>query len=475
MTIPFPIRPARREDDPGDDNDSDPSGNGQVPSHEPLTDLGNARRLVETHGHRIRYVPVWKRWLIWDGKRWADDDTGQIWRCAKHVARNMLHSAADAPTAEDRDRLIKAARRAESATGLRAMVELAGTEKTVALAPRDLDADPYLLNVSNGIIDLRTGNLRPHDPAAHLTKLCRAAYRPDAEAPRFAAFLERIQPQQEMREFLRRLLGYGLLGLVVEHVLPIFHGQGGNGKGTLLETVLAVMGDYASAVESELLVASQSAHPTGVADLFGLRLALAQETDSGRRLAESTVKRLTGGDTIKARRMRENFWAFEPSHLVVMQTNHKPIITGTDEGIWRRVRLVPFDVQIPESERDGHLRSRLLLEVDGILSWLLDGYRDYTDQGLAAPTAVTDATADYRASSDDLGRFIDERCLTGPHFYARVDDLFSAWCEWCRRENLDPKNKTAFGRSLTDRGLDSDKRSGSRVWVGIALAGDEEP
>jgi putative DNA primase/helicase len=473
VTIPFPIRPARR-----DDEDLDADGTGGGAQHEPFTDLGNARRLVAAHGHRIRYVPMWRRWLIWDGTRWADDDTGQVWRCAKHVARGMLHSAASAPTADDRDKLIAAAKRAESARGLRAMLELAGTEKTIALAPRDLDADPYLLNVANGTLDLRTGQLHPHNPASHITKVCAAAHRPEAQAPRFAAFLERIQPDPQMRAFLGRLLGYGLLGLVTEHVLPIFYGGGGNGKGTLLETVMAVMGSYGSAVDPELLVTTNSTHPTGVADLFGMRLALAQETDSGRRLAEGTVKRLTGGDTIRARRMHENFWSFDPSHLVIMQTNHKPIITGTDEGIWRRVTLVPFDVQIPESERDGNLRSRLLLEADGILSWLLSGYHDYAEHGLAAPCTVTAATADYRASSDDLGRFIDECCVVADYFHVTKAALFAAWQRWCETENLRPGTAKKFGSMLIDRGFDPDERDhrAARIWRGIALRSeDDEP
>lgn len=475
MTIPFPIRPARRDDDP----DIDGTDNGG-PSHEPLTDLGNARRLVETHGHRLRYVPIWKRWLIWDGKRWADDDTGQVWRCAKAVARGMLHSAADAPTTDERDRLIKAARRAESATGLRAMVELAGTEKTIALAPGQLDADPWILNVGNGILDLRTLELRPHDPAAHLTKVTAASYRPDAQAPVFERFLQRVQPDDHMRAYLARVFGYSLLGKVAEHILPIPHGTGANGKSTLVNAATGALGSYAASVDPDLLVDRGSVHPTGVADLFGLRLAVTHETDEGRRLAEGTVKRLTGGDRIKARRMHKDFFEFDPSHLVLMLTNHRPVIRGDDSGIWRRIRLIPFDVAIPEDEQDTGLDDQLALEADGILAWMIAGYRDYRARGLDDPDRVLAATAEYRAESDDLGRFLEQCCLLGPHFHVRSADLFSAWQRWCAAENVPEKRigtQTKFGRTLTDRGFDPDRRGGQRVWLGIALASteDEEP
>jgi putative DNA primase/helicase len=469
VTFPFPIRPARRDDDPGGGDT-----NGHVTSHEPLTDLGNARRLVTAHGDRIRYVPLWRRWLIWDGKRWADDDTGQVWRCAKHVARGMLHSAADAPTTQERDRLIAAARRAESATGLRAMVELAGTEKTIALAPAQLDADPWTLNVGNGILDLRTLDLAPHDPAAHLTKVTAAGYRPDATAPRFAAFLQRVQPDETMRAYLARVFGYSLLGKVAEHILPIPYGTGANGKSTLIKAATAALGSYAASVDPDLLVDRGSSHPTGVADLFGLRLAVTHETDEGRRLAEGTVKRLTGGDKIKARRMHKDFFEFEPSHLVLMLTNHRPVIRGDDSGIWRRIRLIPFDVAIPEDEQDTGLDEALELEADGILAWMVAGYRDYQARGLDDPARVRAATAEYRSESDDLGRFLEQCCLTGPHFHVRAGDLFSAWEKWCGAENVKAGSQTAFGRTLTDRGFDNTRRGGQRVWLGVALASDEE-
>ena len=301
---------------------------------EPLTELGFARRLVGKHGHELRFVVPWNRWLVWNGTRWAPDADGHVPRCMKVIAREV-HTALISAKVADPD-MIRAAKRAESSSGVKGALTLAATEPEIAITPDKLDAHPYLLNCLNGIVDLQTGELLVHDPGLLLTKMAGAPYEPDADGTEFARFLERIQPGEDMRLFIRRLLGLSLEGKVTAHILPIFYGDGANGKSTLTDAVMNALGDYADAADPDLLRARTfDAHPTGVADLFGLRLALVHETDAGHRLAEGTVKRLTGGDRLKARRMREDFWSFEPSHTFVMLTNHKPGVGGTDEGIWR--------------------------------------------------------------------------------------------------------------------------------------------
>jgi putative DNA primase/helicase len=445
-----------------------------VDPNQPHTDLGNARRLVAAHGKTLRHVPSWRKWFVWDGARWARDITGEHHRAAKTVARHLTEDAQDLPDGDLRKALLNAARRAESAPGVRGMVELAATELGVALAPGQLDADPDILNTASGVLELDTGILRPHDPALNLTKVTAAAYDPDAEAPEFAKFLERIQPDAAMREFLARLLGHALSGRVREHVLPILYGVGANGKSTLVEVVRRLLGDYAATVDPGLLIDRGEVHPTGTADLFGLRLALTHESDQGRRLAEGTIKRLTGGDAITARRMREDFWSFEPSHSLVMVTNHAPVVTGTDEGIWRRLRIVPFEIVIPPDERDPDLPDRLDEERDGILRWLVEGYRSYLRCGLHEPAKVTAATKGYRDGSDMLGLFLDERCLTGPHLYVKSSELFAAWLTWCAKENIQAGSQKAFSDAIADRGFDKKKDgSGSMRWAAIGLASDE--
>jgi putative DNA primase/helicase len=455
--------------------DYDDNGNpvAEAPRPDMHSELGHAERLIAAYGDRLRYVPQWRRWLLWDGQRWAHDATGQAARWAKAIARRITADALDIEDAKESKAAVNLARRGESAAGVAGALTLAGAEEGIVVTPDDLDADPFLLNCANGILDLRTGELEPHDPARLLTKMTGAAYEPDAAGPQFRKFLERVQPDEQMRGYLARLLGHALEGRVVEHIMPIFYGAGTNGKGTLITAVLAALGDYADAADPELLTARTfDAHPTGTADLFGLRLAVLHESDHGRRLAEGTVKRLTDGDRIKARRMREDFWSFGPSHTFVMLTNHKPIVGGTDEGIWRRLRLVPWDVVIPEPERDLTLGDQLALEAGAVLAWLVAGYLDWHGHGLTDPEQVTKATAAYKAESDALGRFIGQRCLTGPHFHVRSAELFAAWAEWCRAEGEDLGTQTAFSLALTNRGFDKRPTKAANVWTGLRLANE---
>jgi putative DNA primase/helicase len=435
---------------------------------EPKTELGYARRLVAAYGDRLRHVPAWKRWLVWDGKRWAHDSTGQAQRYMKITARRLTNEALTLDDERERKGALMAARRGESSAGVSGALTLAGTEHGIVASPDDLDADPFLLNCSNGTLDLRTGELRAHDPADMITKITKAAYDPDAPGTAFTEFLERVQPDPVMRSFLARLIGHSLEGRVTEHILPIFHGTGANGKSTLVTAVVLALGDYAGPADPELLTArSFDAHPTSVADLCGLRLARIDEGDKGRHLGEGTVKRLTGGDRLKARRMREDFWSFDPSHTFLMLSNHKPVVTGTDEGIWRRIRLVPWDVSIPPEERDLNFGDRLLPELDYILTWLAAGHADWRAHGLDEPAAVSAATAAYRGESDAIGRFLAERCM--PHGESRSSELFAEWQKWCANESEDGGTQTAFSNELTNRGYDKRRTETGAWWKGIGI------
>jgi putative DNA primase/helicase len=438
---------------------------------EPWTELGYAKRLIAVYGGRLRYVPAWRRWLVWDGTRWAHDSTGQAARWMKVIARTLTTAALAIEDEAGRGAAFRAAKRGESAHAIAGALTLASTEPEVAVSPDALDADPYLINCANGTLDLRTRQLRAHDPADLLTKVTRAAYHPGAASPAWAAFLARVQPDEAMRAYLGRVTGLALEGRVTEHLLPVHYGDGGNGKTTFFEAVKFALGDYAGPADPDLLTARTfDAHPTGAADLFGLRLALLHETDSGRRLAEATVKRLTGGDTIKARRMREDFWSFTPSHTFALLTNHRPVIGGTDEGMWRRVRLVPWTVCIPDDEQDDELGDRLRLEADAVLAWLAEGYSQWRVAGLGDPAQVIKATADWRDESHALGRFLDQRCLTGPHFHVRSAELFAAWCQWCQAEGEEAGTHTAFSAALLKAGFGKRRSSGGYVWDGLGLA-----
>lgn len=438
---------------------------------EPWSELGYAHRLVRVYGDRLRYVPAWRRWLVWDGKRWAHDTTGQAARWMKSISRRVTSVALAMEDEKARQQSVNLARRGESSAGVSGALTLAGTEHEVVVTPDDLDADPFLINCPNGTLDLRTGELRDHHPADLITKMTLGAYDPTASGQEFGEFLARVQPDETMRAYLARLVGHGLVGQVAEHLLQIHCGEGANGKSTFINTISAALGDYAAPADPELLTARTfDAHPTGVADLFGLRLAILHEADKGRRLAEGTVKRLTGGDRIKARRMREDFWSFEPSHSFVMLTNHKPVVGGTDEGIWRRIKLIPWQVVIPPDERDEHLGDKLALELDYVLTWLVGGCVAWREGGLADPAPVTKATSAYRAESDALGRFLTERTMN--HGTVRSSDLFAAWSKWCADEGEDAGTQTAFSLALTNRGYDKEARASGNFWVGLGLASE---
>jgi len=442
---------------------------------EQLTDLGHARRLVEVAHDRLRYVSVWRRWLAWDGRRWRLDTTSTADRLMMVVTRRVTQEA-EALANDDKSKpaRVRAALRAESATAIAGALRLASADATIGVTPDDLDADPFLLNVANGTLDLRTGQLHPHNPADLITKVTRGAYRADATGTAWAEFLQRVQPDQTMRVYLARLMGHMLEGRITEHVLPILYGEGANGKSTFVAAILAALGDYADAADPSLLMArSFDAHPTGVADLFRLRLALLHEADDGRHLAEGTVKRLTGADRLKARRMREDFWSFDPSHTFVMLTNHRPQVTGDDEGIWRRLRLIPWDVVIPVEERDGDLTDRLTAEADAVLGWLISGYLDWRAQGLAEPALVTGATANYRSDSDVLGEFLEQCCHTGAMFSVNSTALFTAWSKWCATEGQPAGTHTAFALAMKRRGHVTRKTMGRKVFDDIGLATTE--
>lgn len=307
-----------------------------------------AYRLVGSH-YRDKLMHVHGvGWHRWDGRRWAYDDQGHAVRAVRHVLRRALESSLDLGT-DAANAIRRDVDTCSSANGARGVLALAASMAPFAATVHDLDADPYLLNTATGTLDLRTFQLRPHDPGDRITKVTTAAYRPGVSSVEWDRFLQRVLPNVEVRGFLQRLAGVALLGRVVEHVLGIATGEGANGKGVFTRAVEYALGDYASTAEADLFMAREGAHPTGEMDLLGLRWVTVSETDQGRRLAEATMKRLTGGDTIKARRMRQDFVEFRPSHTAVLVTNHLPAVRGDDPAIWRRPRC---------PVRRGHPRGR---------------------------------------------------------------------------------------------------------------------
>ncbi|MBI4470950.1 MAG: primase C-terminal domain-containing protein [Acidobacteria bacterium] len=437
-----------------------------------LTDVANAKRLVTAHGGDLRYVKPSDHWLAWGGRRWAKDETGEVERRAKDSARGIYNEAAAEPDADERKRLAKHAAGTETAARIRAMIELARSEPGIPALPEQFDRDPYLFNVLNGTVDLRTGELLDHRREDMLTKLAPVDYKENASAPIWLEFLLRIfNRNEQMIAFIRRAVGYSLTGVTTEQVLFILYGSGANGKTTLRETIHAALGDYALTTPSEtLLKKRQSGIPNDIAALRGARFVTASETADGRRLDEARIKDLTGGDTISARFMHGEFFQFKPVCKVWLSTNHKPVIRGTDNAIWRRIRLIPFDVTIPEDEQDKSLPDKLKQEAPGILAWAVGGAEEWFNFGLGLPDEVTGATRSYRAEMDVHAAFIEECCVVKPELVTPAGELYAHYQRWCQASGEVPTAARSFGLTLSERGFSADKGTGGkRIRRGIGL------
>jgi putative DNA primase/helicase len=430
------------------------------------TDLGNAHRLVQRHGQKIRHCHPWKKWLVWDGKRWAVDNVGQIDRLAADTILNLYREAAKLDGSEQRERLVKHARSSEAAARLNAMIDKA--RSCVPALPDELDTHPWLLNCPNGTLDLKTGELGPHRREDMITQLCPTPYRPDAKAPRWEQFLSEIfAGSNRLVEFTHRLVGCCLSGAILDHILPILHGDGCNGKSTLLNALRNVLGnDYAAEAPPDLLMMNRhEQHPTQLARLFGKRLVVAVETEQNRQLAESLVKQLTGADTISCRRMREDFWDFQPTHKILLACNHKPRIRGVDWAIWRRIKLVPFNVTIAEHEKDKYLGEKLKAEAEGILAWAVRGCLDWQENGLGNADEIEFATQAYQSAEDTLAGFLAECCVLDDDGRARASDLLKNYREWSGNKRLSQRR---FGEMLTSKGFERFTSNGT--WYrGIAI------
>lgn len=436
------------------------------------TEAANAKRLVTRHGDMLRWCDPWNKWLVWDGKRWKMDDSRRVDALAKAVVDELWREAAT--LAKTSDKLTCAAvwrfvHASNQANGIRNLVAL--TRSDVAILPATLDTHPWLLNVENGTLDLRTGELRPHDRNDYITQLCPVAYEADAKFPTWRAFIQTVLGgDRDLIAYVQRLVGYCLTGSTREHLLPFLYGVGANGKSTFVSTVLAMMGpDYAIKAPTDLLLTKQDTHPTERADLYGKRFCACVEAEDGRRLAESLVKELTGGDRVRARRMREDFWEFSATHKIWLAANHKPTVRGSDHGIWRRIKLLPFTVTIPDEQQDKELPAKLLDELPGIFAWSVEGCRQWQQDGLREPDCVRAATADYRDEQDLVGRFLNECCVVEPDATVGATALFKRFKQWCDDVGERGFNQTRFGGRLTERGFESSKTGGRMVRRGIGL------
>jgi putative DNA primase/helicase len=446
-----------------------------------LTDSGNALRLVHFCPGCFRYAHAWGRWIVFGHGVWAiDENDALITEWAKGVARSLFRLAAEPELhKEEREKVFAAAFRAESSGAIAAMVKLARGIPGIIVEHEDLDANPDSLNVANGTVDLRTGELRPHNSSDLCTKQLQVDYDPDAQASLWEACLKTWQPDPAIRAYLQLQAGAAATGKHTE-ALFVHQGGGANGKSKCWGAIMRTLGDYAVTPHKSLLMTQRfEQHETIKAQLFRARLALSAETKAADVLDDEQVKSITGGDRLRARRMREDPWQFWPTHTLVMFSNHRPRIRGQDEGIWRRLQLIPWPVTIPEDERDEELADKLALEAPGILAWIVTGARRFLADGLNPPATITDATARYREEEDNVGRFMGD-CLTlGADQWTTSAELTDELERWAKDTGAEPPTMNDVAERLKAADCNNKRQSVAGVrqtrWTGVGLRGPDVP
>jgi putative DNA primase/helicase len=443
---------------------------------EDLSDLGNAQRLVQRHGQDLRYCIPRRAWLIWDGTRWARDETGEIVRRAKDTVRAIYHEAAAASDPDHQKALAKHALRSQAERRIAAMIELAKTEPGVPVIPSDLDRDIWLLNCLNGTLDLRTDRLLPHRRRDLITRLAPVEYDERARSHHWTDFLERILPDRRVRRFVQRAVGYSFTGDTREEKLFFVHGASNTGKTTLLEGLKRTLGDYALTTDFDTFLKrrSDAGIRNDVARLAGARLVVSVEVDEGKRLAEGLVKTLTGGDRVTARFLYQEFFEFEPQFKLWLAANTRPRVNAEDEAMWRRIVQVPFTQVIPPAERDPEVKRRIKENPavrSAILKWAVAGCREWQERGLDIPAPVTKYTREYRAENDRLADWIEDSCELRPGSTAFAGPLRQSYETWALQNGEQPIAPGAWATALLARGLQRDRQGhgGRRVWRGIAL------
>ena len=465
-----PRSPSVPDSEPGDDGDTT------------LSDLRNGRRFVERHGANLRYCPPLGGWLAWDGQRWAPDESGQAMRWAKETVLEMYALLARMDDDKLRNELRSAIIRCESMTRLRAMVEAAESELDVRADVAEFDADPWLLNVANGTIDLRTGELREHRRDDMLTKLAPIVYRADAQDPVFDAYLAAAtQGNTGFADYLQKAAGYTLTGLTDEETVFLVLGPGATGKSTLVEALLAALGDYATKTSFDTFLVQRNvggARPDLVA-IRGARMVAAVEPEKERRLATALIKELSGGDTISARALYKPPFSFRPTFKLWLAANAAPEMDDDDTGLWRRLLRLPFEHVIPEDARDPQVKTHLMSPDGGqaVLAWAVEGCLRWQREKLRPPDVVRRATAELRREFDPLAEFFTERCVVDAGAECEAEPLRRAYEEWTRAYGAQAIGNRDWGRRLKDIGCQRMRKRSmggppKTWWKGIGLLAD---
>ncbi len=424
-----------------------------------LSDLGNAERF-SAHLEKIcQYVPELNIWRVWDGKAWIDDENLVLlkWRCSL-IVRKIYGEAEMYGDQKEREAIVMHAIKSESSERIKGAISLLASQPGMCRPLSNWDADPFLLNVANGTIDLRTGELREHNREDYIARILPIEYDPDAECPLWLTFLDRVTAgDTSLIEYLQRASGYSLTGDTREQIFFFLYGHGNNGKSVFTGTIRKMLGPYATRVSTDLFMikdkASAGGPKEGLANLRNKRLVIATELEDGKKLATSLIKDLTGGETIRADRKYQHEIEFMPECKLWMAGNHKPVIKDTTLSIWRRVKLVPYTVTIPPVDIDKGLQAKLEQEYPGILSWAVQGCVSWFMDGWCEPSMVTDATTEYRDESDILKDYLIECCFLNSAANITLSELYKNYTEWAGQNDIQPIGKRNFTERLIEKGI----------------------
>lgn len=455
---------------------------GTGPRTSPSTDYAYAVELAQTVGDSLRYCTDQGQWFVFDGQRWVPGSADQVVPSVIRLAKTRYQLAAQTSDPDVSRRLAREGHRLETTSAVHQVITMAQTLPDLRAETSAFNHDAFLLNVDNGTLDLKTGALRPHRHEDLLTRLIPVTYDPTAEAPVFLRFLRQVfDGNEELIGFVQRAIGYSLTGSVREQVFFLCWGEGSNGKSTLFNLLLHLLGDYGAKMAASTLLAKRGGSDTqamnDMATLQGARFVSTVESDMGRRLAEAQVKELTGGDRIKVKRLYRDVFAIDPTWKIWVATNHRPLIRGRDHAMWRRVRLIPFTVTVPDEQQDKTLPDRLLAELPGVLRWAVEGCLAWQRDGLGLPKEVKAATEQYREQMDDLSDYLAECCVLDPAAWDSMNRLYQAYVDWAKESGEFPWSKKAFAQRLTEAGypVKFSKDKTIRGRSGIRLRRRDEP
>jgi putative DNA primase/helicase len=437
----------------------------------PDTDAGNAEAFGLLYGDRFRYDRSRGKWLTWNGRFWEADDRGAVERAALATVRARRAAAALIDNHKEANERLRWALRSESVSSRESMLRSAQSIEPFATTSNEYDVDIFLLTVGNGTLNLESGEIHEAQPRDLITKATDAKYVASASCPRWRSFLREVfAGDDELIDFIQRAVGYSLTGDAREQCLFILFGQGANGKTTFLETVLKLLGTHAitTAFSAFLAQRSPGSPRNDLATLRGARFVKAAEAEHRAHLDEAIVKQLTGGDTISARFLYHEQFSFRPQFKIWLATNHKPDIRGTDNAIWRRIRLIPFTQQF-DDRADRTLLEKLQAELDGILAWAVAGCRSWLLHGLGNSRTVETATHAYKQESDQFGRFLEERCTRGKRFCTTGKNLYESYAKWCLSSGEKPVSNSIFAAALVERGISKKRGRKGVVYEGLGL------